>query len=46
MKKIFTISVLMILLLAMMVVAQEEEIPDAGNTLDSVLHGLQQVLDI
>ncbi len=45
MKKIFSISVLMILLLAAIVVAQEEELPDAGTTPDSALYGLDKAFE-
>lgn len=45
MKKIFSIYVFMILLLAAVVVAQKEELPDAGITPDSFLWGLDKALD-
>ena len=45
MKKIFSIYVFVILLLTAIVVAQEEELPDAGVTPDSALYGLDKAFE-
>lgn len=45
MKKIFSIFVFALLLIAPLVVAQEEELPDAGTTPDSALYGLDRAFE-